>query len=63
VSGCTIERYIDRTISVAKTESVRIPNGTDRRPGLDFSNDKITEAAMNEDAIEAIVMKGVNNLR
>jgi len=33
------------------------------RLGFDFSNDKIAAAAMKEDAIEAIVMKGVNDLR
>jgi len=61
--GRTSERYTDRAISPAKTESVKTPNKIDMRLGLDFSNDKITAAAMNEDAIEAIVMKGVNDLR
>ena len=61
--GRTRERYADRAISTAKTESVKTPNKIDVRLGLDFSNDKITAAAMKEDAIEAIVMKGANDLR
>lgn len=62
-NGRMTETYVDRMISVTKTESVNIPNGTVMRPGFDFSNDKITAAAMKHDAIEAIVMKGVNDLR
>ena len=61
--GVIRERYTDKTISAAKTVSVKTPNKIDMRLGFDFSNDKIAAAAMKEDAIEAIVMKGVNDLR
>jgi len=40
-----------------------MPSKADARLGLDFSKDKITAADMNDDAIEAIVTKGVNALR
>jgi hypothetical protein len=53
----------DRASSIAKTENVKIPKKADVRPGLDLSKDRITAADMKEDAIEAIVMKGVNVLR
>ena len=62
-AGRNKERYADNAISNAKTESVKTPNKTDIRLGLDFSNDKIAAAAMKEDAIEAKVMKGANDLR
>jgi len=45
------------------TASVKIPNETDVRLALDFSNDTITTATTKEDANETIVMNGVNALR
>jgi hypothetical protein len=48
---------------VANTESVKTPNKTDVLVDLDFSNDKITAVATKEDAIEALVMNGVKDLR
>ena len=60
---CMIDTYTDRTSSTPNTKSVIMPSKADTRLGLDFSNDKITAADMKEDAIEAIVMKGVNALR
>ena len=61
--GRTMERYIDRAISATKTESVKTEKKIDTRLGFDFSNDKIAVADMKQDAIEAIVIKGVNDLR
>lgn len=50
-------------ISAVNAESVRIPNMTDLALAFDFSNDKITAATRKEDAIETLVMNGVNVLR
>jgi len=61
--GRTMESNIDRAISATKTESVKTEKEIDTRLGFDFSNDKIAVADMKQDAIEAIVIKGVNDLR
>ena len=58
-----MESNIDRAISATKTESVKTEKEIDTRLGFDFSNDKIAVADMKQDAIEAIVIKGVNDLR
>jgi len=60
---CIMDTYTDRANSIANTKSVIIPSKADARLGLDFSKDKITAADMNDDAIEAIMTKGVNVLR
>ena len=62
-NGRMMETYIDRAISTAKTESVKTPKRIEMRLGFDFSNDKMVAADMKQDAIEAMVTKGVNDLR
>jgi hypothetical protein len=54
---------MESEISAVSTESVRIPNKTDATLAFDFSNDRITAATTKEDAIETVVMNGVNALR
>jgi hypothetical protein len=54
---------MERAISVARTKNVNVLSRIDVRVGVDFSNDKITTAEMKEDANEAIVTKGVKDLR
>ena len=50
-------------ISAVNTKSVRIPSAIDATLVFDFSNVKMTAAATREDAIDTVVMNGVNDLR
>jgi hypothetical protein len=61
--GRTRERWSESAISPTNTASVKAPNRTDVPVGFDFSNDRITAVATKEDAIEALVMNGVSDLR
>jgi hypothetical protein len=48
---------------VASTESVNIPSKREVTLAFDFSNDRITIAAMNEETIATSIINGDNDLR
>ena len=58
-----IDRYMESDNSATNTERVSNPRLKDIPFGFDFSNDRIAAAAMNDEAIEASVINGANDLR
>ena len=62
-NGRATETQIDMPTSTAMTKNVKSPTIEVTRLGVVFSKESITSIAMKEDAIDAIVMKGIKDTR